>query len=436
MKVLALDYGSARTGVAVSDPTGTLARPLGVVHQVRESDGFERLIDVIGIEQPEEIVVGLPLTLRGEHGLQAAETAEFVEALRGGGRDPGGDVRRAVHVEAGRRRRRARGRAPARELSGVAEQPLRSRRAVIRRRRIVAVTLAVLVVGAAGAVAGWGVTRETAAPKAPATTAPPPPPKPFHIVFPEGFTREDMADRVVAVADDRAPQAQRERAPQPHGVPRRERAARSSRASARKPQTNLEGFLFPATYEFLQGHDLAAARRRPDRHVLPQLAEGRHALRALEEPHAVRRADDRVDGREGGQGARGAQADRRRDLQPAAPADGARHRRDAALRAATSRRPSRSRSRSCRARRPTTRATRRACRRRRSRTPASPRSRRPRTRRRSNYLYFARKTDHVHHFFTASSDGVQPVPRRERLRLVTRARRAARASRSRTRSRR
>ena len=83
MKVLALDYGSARTGVAVSDPTGTLARPLGVVHQVRESDGFERLIDVIGIEQPEEIVVGLPLTLRGEHGLQAAETAEFVEALRG-----------------------------------------------------------------------------------------------------------------------------------------------------------------------------------------------------------------------------------------------------------------------------------------------------------------------------------------------------------------
>ena len=81
-KVLALDYGSARTGVAVSDPTGTLARPLGVVYQVRESDGFERLIEVIGIEQPEEIVVGLPLTLRGEHGLQAAETAEFVESLR------------------------------------------------------------------------------------------------------------------------------------------------------------------------------------------------------------------------------------------------------------------------------------------------------------------------------------------------------------------
>ena len=83
MKVLALDYGSARTGVAVSDPTGTLARPLGVVHQVRESDGFERLIEVIRIEQPGEIVVGLPLTLRGEHGLQAQETEVFVTALRG-----------------------------------------------------------------------------------------------------------------------------------------------------------------------------------------------------------------------------------------------------------------------------------------------------------------------------------------------------------------
>ena len=82
MKVLALDYGSARTGVAVSDPTGTVARPLGVVRQVREPDGFDRLMDVIRIEEPEEIVVGLPLTLRGEHGLQADETAEFVESLR------------------------------------------------------------------------------------------------------------------------------------------------------------------------------------------------------------------------------------------------------------------------------------------------------------------------------------------------------------------
>jgi len=82
LKVLALDYGSARTGVAVSDPTGTIARPLGVVEDVAAQDGFDKLLEVIRIEQPEAIVVGLPLTLRGEHGEQARETARFVESLR------------------------------------------------------------------------------------------------------------------------------------------------------------------------------------------------------------------------------------------------------------------------------------------------------------------------------------------------------------------
>jgi|SRR5580765_2443896 len=82
MKVLALDYGSARTGVAVSDPTGTLARPLGIIDRVGDPAGFDRLLEVIGIEAPDRIVVGLPLTLRGEHGAQARETDRFVDSLR------------------------------------------------------------------------------------------------------------------------------------------------------------------------------------------------------------------------------------------------------------------------------------------------------------------------------------------------------------------
>jgi putative Holliday junction resolvase len=82
VKLLALDYGSARTGVAVSDPTGTLARPLGTVEGVVQPDGFAKLLDVIRIEQPEKIVVGLPLTLRGERGEQARETERFVDALK------------------------------------------------------------------------------------------------------------------------------------------------------------------------------------------------------------------------------------------------------------------------------------------------------------------------------------------------------------------
>jgi putative Holliday junction resolvase len=82
VKVVALDYGSARTGVAVSDPTGTIARPLGVVERAASEAGLARLAELVREEGAERIVVGLPLTLRGERGTQARETEAFVEALR------------------------------------------------------------------------------------------------------------------------------------------------------------------------------------------------------------------------------------------------------------------------------------------------------------------------------------------------------------------
>lgn len=82
MKVLALDYGSARTGVAVSDPTGTIAKPLGVVERAGSPAGLSRLTELVQRERPDRIVVGLPVTLRGAQGEQARETEAFVEALR------------------------------------------------------------------------------------------------------------------------------------------------------------------------------------------------------------------------------------------------------------------------------------------------------------------------------------------------------------------
>jgi putative Holliday junction resolvase len=82
MRVLALDFGSARTGVAVSDETGTLARPIGVVEQAASDAGLARLAELVATEEAELVVVGLPLTLRGEHGAQARETEAFVDALR------------------------------------------------------------------------------------------------------------------------------------------------------------------------------------------------------------------------------------------------------------------------------------------------------------------------------------------------------------------
>jgi len=80
---MALDYGAARTGVAISDATGTLARPLTVVERAASEAGLRQLAELIAAEGAERIVVGLPLTLKGEQGAQAEETARFVEALRG-----------------------------------------------------------------------------------------------------------------------------------------------------------------------------------------------------------------------------------------------------------------------------------------------------------------------------------------------------------------
>ena len=82
-RVLALDYGSARTGVAVSDPTGTVARPVTTVERATTDAGFAHLLAVIAAEEPALVVVGMPLTLRGDHGEQAREATEFVERLRG-----------------------------------------------------------------------------------------------------------------------------------------------------------------------------------------------------------------------------------------------------------------------------------------------------------------------------------------------------------------
>jgi putative holliday junction resolvase len=82
VKVMALDYGSARTGVAVSDPTGTLARPLGIVAQAGSEKDLAELARLVREEEAERVVVGLPLTLSGSRGEQAEETERFVAALR------------------------------------------------------------------------------------------------------------------------------------------------------------------------------------------------------------------------------------------------------------------------------------------------------------------------------------------------------------------
>jgi UPF0755 protein len=129
----------------------------------------------------------------------------------------------------------------------MAERP-RVTPARIRRRRATALGLIVLAVAAAVVAVAVALPRTHTA--APTTTLAPPPPKPFRIVFPEGFTRDQMADRVQAVAKiaehKRGKPVVLSRAPYV-------RATRSLVVPCFTPRkrTKVEGFLFPATYDFL-----------------------------------------------------------------------------------------------------------------------------------------------------------------------------------------
>ena len=82
MRVLALDYGSARCGAAVSDPTGTIARPLDPVLRPGSRKGFARVVALAREVGAGRIVVGLPLSLSGADSGQTAETRAFAERLR------------------------------------------------------------------------------------------------------------------------------------------------------------------------------------------------------------------------------------------------------------------------------------------------------------------------------------------------------------------
>ena len=78
MRVLALDYGSARIGCAVSDPTGTLATPIEAI----EPPDVARIADLVREREVERVVVGMPVSLSGDEGPQARVTREFCDQLR------------------------------------------------------------------------------------------------------------------------------------------------------------------------------------------------------------------------------------------------------------------------------------------------------------------------------------------------------------------
>jgi putative holliday junction resolvase len=81
MRVLALDYGSARCGCAVSDPTGTLVTPIEPVARPATRRGLETLAQLVAEREVERVIVGLPLSLRGQDTDQTLEARQFADAL-------------------------------------------------------------------------------------------------------------------------------------------------------------------------------------------------------------------------------------------------------------------------------------------------------------------------------------------------------------------
>jgi putative pre-16S rRNA nuclease len=81
VRVLALDYGSARCGCALSDPTGTLATPIDPIERPATRRGFARVTDLVRDRGVERVVVGLPLGLSGADTAQTRETRAFADRL-------------------------------------------------------------------------------------------------------------------------------------------------------------------------------------------------------------------------------------------------------------------------------------------------------------------------------------------------------------------
>ena len=403
---MALDYGSARTGVAVSDPTGTLARPLGVVERAGTDARTRRARAARrASEDAERIVVGLPLTLRGD-------------ARRAGGRD------RALRRGAARRRRRPR-RALRRALHdrpraadrGSAPEDARRRRASPFRAissgpRRARSDLAVVAARRRLRLSGAAAADDD---DPPAAAVPGRLPRGLH-------ARAD--GRARAERWRRSPSTRAHHKVEALGgdVPRRRRRPRVIPGFGAK-KLPLEGFLFPDTYDFdrkststdLVG-DAARGRSSTNWGTRSNLSYARSKNLT---PYDVLKIASMIEGE--ARRAERATARRRRDLQPAARA---RCRSGSTRRSATgctSRRRSRSRSPSSRA---TTRTTR-------GKYPGLPPTPINNPGLASieaaahpahvDYLYFVRKPDTAHHYFTANyQDFLRP---RGPVRLLSRDRR-------------
>lgn len=81
MRILSVDWGEARIGLALSDPTGTLASPLTTLHEKDKRAQIERVVELAKQHEVARIIVGIPYTVDGEEGSMARWARKYAEKL-------------------------------------------------------------------------------------------------------------------------------------------------------------------------------------------------------------------------------------------------------------------------------------------------------------------------------------------------------------------
>jgi putative holliday junction resolvase len=81
-RILGIDYGRARIGLAITDTQAALARPLDTLERINRNEDMRRLREIVRANSVKQIVVGLPLRLDGTHGEMAEEASRFAERVR------------------------------------------------------------------------------------------------------------------------------------------------------------------------------------------------------------------------------------------------------------------------------------------------------------------------------------------------------------------
>ena len=121
MRILGLDPGERRIGIAISDPTGTLAHPLQTLVRGSREEDFSAIAALVAEHDVELVVVGWPLSLDGTEGPQARRVARYTDALAACLPVPvvswderfttaaADEILRQIRGRKGRRRARARG---------------------------------------------------------------------------------------------------------------------------------------------------------------------------------------------------------------------------------------------------------------------------------------------------------------------------------------